>query len=221
MRTIRFGKSFLLLLSTMVFMGTLPATAQEAKAEESATAEEPANSTLTQGQAAVILARRMGLFSESGETPTAARAMQLLSARGISPKAGWEADALLDAGQLARMLVQALGLESELTDDQIAGEDATPYIDLLIEKYDLDVTTLNTAADLNATRTDDMRGSNTSASSTDPLRYPVNPNASEGQDVIPIRLVDLERALAAVVGAPGSDSGQVNRRTNNMTPSAP
>ena len=216
MRTPRFGKSFLLLLSAAFFMTTLPTQAQEEGTEESA----PAAATMTQGQAAVIIARRLGLLADSSQAPTQAQAIQLLTSRRVSPKGGWDAEAALSSGNLARMLVQALGLESELSENQIAGDDATPYIDLLIENYGLDVTELGSASDLNNTDTGRMTGGMGGDSSSDLFRAPATID-DNNQQAIPVSQQDLNEALTALVGAAGGGSGQVDSGSGNVTPSAP
>lgn len=217
MRTQRFGKSFLLLLSAVFFMTSLPTLAQEEGTEEST----PAAAEMTQGQAALIIARRLGLLTGSAEAPSQARAIQLLTARGVAPKAGWDASALLSSDDLARILVQALGLEGELSEAEIAGDDATPYIDLLIEKYGLDVTQLASASDFNNAGTGESGAAALgNDSTTDPLRVPVQID-DNNQQVLPVSQQDLNAALAALVGAGGGSGGQVDSGAGNITPSAP
>ena len=111
--------------------------------------EVAAAATFTQGQMAVIMAQRLGLNS-SGSPLTEARAIQLLVARGIAPKGGWNASAALAPGDVARTLVQALGLEAELSEAQIAGDDDQPFIDLLVEMVNVDVRAFASASALDS-----------------------------------------------------------------------
>ena len=57
----------------------------------------------------------------------------------------------MEAGELARTLVQALGLESELSEAEIAGDDTQPFIDLLLENYGVDVAEIVNSSDLAST----------------------------------------------------------------------
>lgn len=221
MTTLRFGKFFLLLLSVVMLMATSSVMAQEETTEETEEAAAP----LTQGQAAVILARRLGLFG-SDEVPTEARAIQMLKGQGISPKDGWQVDGFLRSGDLARMLVKALGIDNRLTPEQIAGEDDTPFFEILTSTYGLDLSTLGTASDLN-TLIDSNADLNQESldisrdSGTDPLGLPPvglglgGGGGGEGGGAGGlITQADLAASLAALAAAEAS-----NRQ--NITPSAP
>ncbi len=213
MRTHRFSKFFLLLLSTTLLTAVLPAFGQDDAAP--AAAKEAG---LTQGQAAVIIARRLGLFNVAASAATQASAIQLLSGRGVAPEGGWNADTLLTPGQLARLLVQALGLEDELSEAQIAGTDNQPYIDLLIEKYGVDVSELGTAAEVaGAVPGDNGLNDPADESNKDPLvSSPLSgPGDDSEPESIPVSQSDLEATLAAIVGGSGGGG------SGNMTPSAP
>ncbi|WFB34746.1 hypothetical protein P3T73_11300 [Kiritimatiellota bacterium B12222] len=220
MRTPTFSKPFLLLLSGILFLAWQPVVAQEeAPAEEAPAEETPAaeeettKDTLTQGQAAVIIARRLGLTTETSGASTQARAMQLLSARGVNPTGGWDADAVLLPGDLARLLVQALGLESELSEAQIAGTDNSPYVDLLIEKYGVDVEDIVSANTLNAKGNAGRFHQIGLVNSSDPLLTADVPTGNNASD-IPVSQADLEQTLKAIANENSGGQG-------NVTPSAP
>ncbi|EDY86926.1 hypothetical protein GP5015_155 [gamma proteobacterium HTCC5015] len=140
MNAIKAPKSFMLL--AFVFLSALVSGAQA----QEGTNSPSENAGLTQGQTAVIIASRLGLTVEASLTE--ATAMQLLAQRGISPKGGWDASAPADSGDIARILVQALGMEDGLSASERESADSQAYVDLLIENFGLDVTTLNSGNDL-------------------------------------------------------------------------
>ena len=212
MNTHRFSKFFLILVSTTLITAVMPAFGQDESAEPAAENE----AGLTQGQAAVLIARRLGLFKSSSAAPTQASAIQVLSARGVSPKGGWDAVAVLTPGQLARLLVQALGLEQELSEAQIAGDDAQPYIDLLIEKFGVDVSQIGTGAALANAVPRKNKGAGIGPTDGETLTDPLGTPPLTGGDidnVVPVSQKDLVDALNAIVGGSGG--------SGNITPSAP
>ncbi|MDF3127836.1 hypothetical protein P0Y35_01375 [Kiritimatiellaeota bacterium B1221] len=212
MRTHRFSKFFLLLLSATLVTAVLPVFGQE---EEAPAEKEEAG--LTQGQAAVIIARKLGLFSNEATAATQASAIQMLTARGVAPQGGWDAGAMLTPGELARLLVKALGLEVELAEAQIAGEDTQPYVDLLIEKYGVDVNEIATSAGVSGSVPGDSGFDKESVTGDDPLTRSFLETTTDDSEpqAIPVSQADLEATLAAIVG--GSSGGT----SGNMTPSAP
>lgn len=204
MRSISFNKYFISITAAILCLSSINGFAQSDPEPTSAPA-------FTQGQAAVILARRLGLFHSETGAPTQARAIQLLSARNVAPNAGWEADEELPAGDLARILVAALGLDGELSEDQLADDDDQPFIDLLIERYDVDVNQVVSSGNFRYTTATVGSGSE----SSDPLLTdPVNPTMPVDQD-------DLNTILDAIVGSQGTSGGQVGGSNSNITPSAP
>jgi|GEM_PF-1853976 len=219
MRSITIRNYFLFLLSASLFALMLPTHAQdeppavEAPAVE---AEEPA-STLTQGQAAVIIARSLGLFSGQVAVPTQAQSIQLLLARNISPAGGWDPAAELSAGDLARMLVFALGSQDELSEAELAADNNDPFIDLILEKTGTDIPAIITANRLN--RVPILAGTDSfDGATSDPLIIlPLEEFADE--DEIPVDQEDLEETLASVVASQGGSGGQVDGGSNNITPS--
>jgi len=196
MRSISFNNYYLSIATAILCTFSLSGFAQEGGAADSS---EPSAPALTQGQTATIIARRLGLLT--GSSPlTQARAIQLLSSLGVSPEGGWNVDEELSPGALARILVSALGLEDELSADELAGDDDQPFIDLLIEKYDVDVTSLDSVI--------------SNKPSSDPL-------LEDGNDPLPIDQEDLNTVLDALVGSQGGTGGQVGDSSSNITPSAP
>lgn len=182
--------------SLIAFIFLLASAFGGVQAAESATQE----ASIKQGDAAVVLAKRLGLFHSMTENPSPDSAMQLLSARGITPPGGWDADASMTAGDTARLLVQALGLEGELSEAQIASDDPQAYIDLLKKSFGVDVTSLS------IDNYDDLNSANNQSSS-------------------PFTRDDLNQAINQITGG-GSAADSNNIRPsapgeNNISPSAP
>lgn len=148
-------------------------------------AAESGSQAMPQGQAALLIANRLGLFAGSSTLATETMAVQRLAAQGVTPDGGWDTDASMTPGSLARLLVQALGVESELTDSEIAGNDDEPFLDLLIEMYGLDLSNVTMdAAGINAAM-DALVGPPSAPNPItgapgDPDRTPSNPPGSAG-----------------------------------------
>lgn len=159
--------------------------------------------SLTQGQAAVVMARQLGLFNGSA-APTQAQAIQLLSARDIAPAGGWDSEELLNAGDLARMLVYALGLEEELGEEQLASADNDAFIDLLIEEYGVDVNEIANANDFESSAAFDS--GSVGDSSTDPLDGPPLDDVSSDDSPV-VDSADLDATLAAIIGGAAGGGG--------------
>jgi hypothetical protein len=102
-----------------------------AKAKEE---EKPADSAakpegMTQGEAALALADKLGLFPSLPAGTTATGASAALSAQGISPFDGWKPGETLTVGDFAKVLVEAMGRGDEIPDDK--KDKAEAYVDLL------------------------------------------------------------------------------------------
>jgi len=87
------------------------------------------NNGVTQGELAEILVVLTGLGADLPPNFTHLEAIAALTAAGISPLGGWNADRPVVLGDLAVVLVRALGVEGSVEDPT----DPASYIALLIE----------------------------------------------------------------------------------------
>jgi hypothetical protein len=83
--------------------------------------------TMTQGQLAIILARRLGLVVGTPLSASPVAAILALEQVGVSPRGGWSSESEVTTGDLASVLNIMLGNEvDETADDQAQAEvDAT------------------------------------------------------------------------------------------------
>ncbi len=83
--------------------------------------------TMTQGQLAIILARRLGLVVGTSLSASPVAAILALEQVGVSPRGGWSSESEVTTGDLASVLNILLGNEvDETADDQAQAEvDAT------------------------------------------------------------------------------------------------
>jgi len=94
---------------------------------------------ISQGQFAIMLCRATGwnldwleLDRELDADARVEDYTYILKANGIEPLAGWQPEAILTHGNMAVVLVKALGLEAELPKEELNNPQA--YIDLLGER---------------------------------------------------------------------------------------
>jgi len=184
----------------LAFSAFSPAVhAQEGEEGETAPAQ------YTQGQAAIILASRLGLFAEVDGLLTPQRASELLMARGIQPYAGWVLNQPLTANDLARILGQSMGLDGEFTDEQKSDETSQAYKDALLAEYDLDIDTI-VAGDA------PVDGTSTTGEGT-----AVTSGVPSEQDVL-VDQEDASTAIGALIPVSG-DGNQPDSGNDNATPS--
>ena len=204
MKTLTYSKFFLSGFIGLLLFTVSPVFAQDTE-NEPAEAEE--TETYTQGQAALVIARRLGLCSGTVRAPTQARAIQLLSALDIAPAGGWVPEDPLSPGGFARVMVKALGLEGELSEEEIAGDSDQAYFDILNENYGVDLQRRDRVLG-------SIVGSGDIATSSDPLDGADLP-AGDTREEIPVSQEDVNATLAAISGGNTGGGG------NNITPSAP
>lgn len=210
MRTFKFR---LIALATALFL--MPAIyAQPAEA-------------LTQGRAAVLLAQRLGLALQTTRTLTEVEAARLLTENNIVPFDGWQLDQPLFENDLARLLVQAMGKEAEIPEEERNNPQTTAYQDLLLLEFDLEVTGTEIPPEaLQASRGGQIIQPRAGqAVSTDPLIFD---GAGQGSDqlapsvFLPVSESDLQSVLAQVTPSPGAGAaGRPSQDVQDTTPSRP
>lgn len=117
----------MLALTGMLVVGSLPgalaaekAAEGKAKAKPKPAAEEKAK-LVTEGELAQWLVRVLGLARFLPAAPTDLECFQILMQNNIAPADGWKQDRTVLSGNLARIIVQALGKQAEVQnpeDDQ-------------------------------------------------------------------------------------------------------
>lgn len=199
MRTISKSNLFLqLFLAVSMLCGTaLFAQEADTSSEEITPSEE-----ITQGQAAILLVRRLGLWQDDGMVLTQNEAILRLENLNIAPLGGWDADEPLNLNELTRMLAQALELDSDFSEAEKSDPEAKAHKEALIAQHNLDVDELVQQLARNRVGIPDALGI---PSETDEF-IP----AAEAQNLL---AADVEAVLTAATGvaAPSQD----------ITPSAP
>ena len=105
-----------------------PAT--PAPAEQPAAAPAPAaEGGMTQGEAALALVNKLGLFPALPNRPSSTEAAAALVAQGISPFEGWKPDETLTVGDFAKVLVEAMGRQDDIPAENKDKPEA--YVELL------------------------------------------------------------------------------------------
>lgn len=139
--------------------------AKEGEAKEEAVVSE---ANITQGQAAIIFAQRLGLGASLPASPSGADAAAALLAQGIAPFDGWQLDQVLTYGDLARIVALAMNLEvdPDKTDDPQAYLDAVKAANFGLSGEP----SANEAAQLLNTTASTGSGVGGQLSSSDPLR---------------------------------------------------
>jgi len=178
--------------------------------EEESSSEAVSEQAISQGRAAVLLANSLGLYVDQAEPLTPVEAIMLLTSRGISPLGGWELNGTLTTENMARIIVQSLGLDEEFTEEQRNDPTAQAYKDILIEEYDVDIDNLLSSGVELTSGTNPAEGE------------PSDPQQEETSD--PQTLVstqNLQQVIAVLVPTPGGTGGQVDDDSSDITPSAP
>lgn len=108
----------LLLAGTMACTFAGPARADDKKADKKGDAAQASgdqsNQLVTEGEFAKWLVQVLGLSRLLPPTPTENECFQVLLQNNISPKEGWKPDSVVTLGNLARIVVQAMGKQSEV-----------------------------------------------------------------------------------------------------------
>lgn len=127
------------ILFALAFVGAASARAQDAKPAETpapAAPEQPAATPapaseggMTQGEAAMALITKLGLFPALPNAASSQEAAAALTAQGISPFEGWKPDETLTVGDFAKVLVEAMGRQDEIAAENKDKPEA--YVELL------------------------------------------------------------------------------------------
>jgi hypothetical protein len=153
---------------------------------------------MTQGEAAVVLAQRLGLGNSTTKPLTPGEAVRLLMENKISPFGGWQLAEPLLVRDLARVLVQALGRANQIPAEERENPDSSAYVDLLTRDFNLDLSSIAAAlSQLGSASDPSGLGLLADFTSSDPLR-----NRGEGGE-----------PDESVGGAPGNINLPVNLAT--------
>jgi hypothetical protein len=111
-------KAFLSTIVAGVFLSSLAGSswaAEKKQSEKSSKAAADEKSQLvTEGEFAKWLVQVLGLSRLLPPTPTENECFQILLQNNISPRDGWDPDNVVTLGNLARIVVQAMGRQSEV-----------------------------------------------------------------------------------------------------------
>ena len=194
--------------------------------------DDHAETTLTQGEAALLIAQRLTYNIEASHPLAEHQAIKVLTENRITPFGGWDADAPMMEHDLARILVLALGAIGEIPEEERENPETTAYRDYLVRDHNVDLSSLSAA--LNTIRGDRERGGSglaESDASSDPLR-----SRGQGGEVggtaggapfgafIPTSEAVVTAALDAVVPTPGAGrrlSPAPRETVSDTTPSEP
>jgi len=216
-----------LLLPAALVFSTPQAFAQDGESEPT---EETESQSITQGEAALILARRLGFFVGTTRPMDQQNAVKVLMENNIRPFDGWKVNDPLTVGDLARLLVQSMNRENEIPEEDQSNPDTTAYRDLLEREYGLNLEKI--VASLRRTGSSkDPKGTGPldDTASSDPLEgrsgegdvdelgggSPVNLNT-------PLSEEDIQAVLTSTAPAQGGgSSGQVDDDADDTTPSSP
>lgn len=200
MRTTCKATTLLHLFFALTFLCATAVTAQEEKA---------ANQEITQGQAAVLLVRRLGLWQDDSIVLTQNEAISRLDNLNIAPLGGWDVESLLTVNELARMLSQALELDGEFSEAEKSDPDAKAHKEALIAQYNLDVDDLVQQLARNRVQIPSAVGRIPDTTESDPV---TKPNPPETDGFIPT-VEEFDILLGAVTS--------IQSPSQNITPSAP
>lgn len=186
---------------------------------------------MSQGRAAFLLAQRLGFGLQSNQVLSELEAIRLLMENNISPFGGWDLEQPLFENDLARMLVQALGLEFEIPEEERDNPQTAAYKDLLVREFGLEITGTELPADALSLQpvAQTVQGTAGSVVSSDPLQSA--PPASSADSLgatplsigfLPVSEADLQSALSAVTPSPGTGAaGRPSGDVQDTTPSQP
>jgi len=175
---------------------------------------------ITQGEAALMLANRMGLGLNLDHPLTPMRAIQLLMAKGIVPFGGWQIDEPMMEHDLARVLVFAVGRQDEIPEGERNNPETTAFREFLVREFNLDLASLRASLDASSPRADVPADPGVT---TDPLSGQLGggESAAPGGLFIPVTEALLIGSLQTIVPSPGDgDSGRPGGGTST-TPSTP
>ncbi|MCC5843102.1 MAG: hypothetical protein JJU05_02495 [Verrucomicrobia bacterium] len=187
--------------------------------------------SLSQGQAAVLLAQRLGFALQTTRTLTEVEAVRLLTENNISPFGGWQIEEPLFENDLARILVYAMGKEGEIPEEERDDPQTTAFQDFLIREYDLEITGSEIppeALDLERGNRN-IQGTAGDVVSSDPLLSDalggdpsqISPTVL-GTTFLPVSEANLQAALAALTPSPGTGpAGRPSQQVQDTTPSTP
>jgi hypothetical protein len=184
-------------------------------AEEAASAENDSSEQITQGQGAVLLVRRLGLWQDSGIVLTQNEAISRLKKLKIAPLGGWDAEAPLSVNELARMLAQALRLDEDFSEDEKMDPEATAHKEALIAQHNLDIDDLVQQLARNKAQIPSAVGQMGDSTESDPILRP-NPPETDGFNPVP-----TEEDLLAILVAVQEAVTTVQSPAQDITPSAP
>jgi len=186
---------------------------------------------MSQGRAAVLLAQRLGFAMQTNRVLTELEAVRLLMENNISPFGGWQLEEPLFENDLARILVQVLGKESEIPEEERDNPQTTAFQDLLIREYGLEITGTEIPLEALGLQRSTQRGQRTAGAivTSDPLHSePQGGDPSQitpsllGASFLPVSEADLQSALAAVTPSPGTGAaGRPSQDVQDTTPSTP
>ena len=91
-------------------------------------AADASKDSITQGEAAILLAQYTGLSPNLSPNPSAQECITALLERGITPFGGWELSKILTVADFAKIVVHALGATHEIEGDE---NDPKTYIQYL------------------------------------------------------------------------------------------
>lgn len=209
-----------------------PLIAQEGLDGDASAEAEVAASAPTQAEFALIFANKLGLSTGMSHPLTETEAINLLAELGITPFDGWNPDAPLTPGDLARMIVQSLGKVNEIEEGERDNPETTAYMDYLKRVYDVDIegTDVSQTDFVGKSEDSSAAGQFSDANTTDPLKGRGEEGEideltaggkSSGAPVI-VTLNEITVVLPQVVPAQGGGgSGQVDDDTDDTTPSSP
>lgn len=199
-------------------------------AQEGGGEAAPETDTFTQGEAALLLARKLGFFVGTARPMDQQNAIKVLLENGIRPFNGWSPNDPLTAGDLSRLLVQSLGREDEIPEAERDNVETTAYQDLLEREYGMDLNQIIASVrQIPSSKDPKGTGPMDESASSDPLESrsgegdvdelggasPVNLGTPVNESIV-------LAALSATAPTPGGgDSGQVDEGSDNVTPSAP
>ncbi|MCC5848125.1 MAG: hypothetical protein JJU29_08525 [Verrucomicrobia bacterium] len=194
--------------------------------------DDHAGDTITQGEAALLLAQRLSYNIEASHPLAAHQAIKVLTENRITPFGGWDAAAPLMEHDLARILVLALGFIDEIPEEERENPETTAYRDYLVRDHNLDLSSLSAALDgVRGSRQNVGSGLAESDASSDPLR-----TRGQGGEVggsaggapfgafIPTSEAVVAAALEAIIPTPGAGrrlSPAPRETVSDTTPSEP
>ncbi len=182
--------------------------------------EAPAPAAYTQGDIAILLVTKFGLLDGLANTPTPTEAVSLLMEHGITPFDGWDIYNPMSTGDLARILVQALGRVGDIDEEERDNPETDAYQDFLVREYNIDLSNIMDELE-KLSGVSKLQGSGAlgEAVSTDALKG----HGKDGTVRVPVTENLLRKVLESlpVARGGGDDGQQVDDEKENVTPSVP